>query len=115
MPLVADNRMRLNELLDQIPLLSLNIAHSDEQHEAIVMAILAGDGLLTLAFEILSEPATHPDPAVRSELVLELAGAKVPFKAVAAIHPALPAADTELTRGSEVRISVGRGGVGREQ
>lgn len=42
-PLVADNRMRLNELLDQIPLLTLNIAHSDEQHEAIVMAILAGD------------------------------------------------------------------------
>ena len=42
-PLVADNRMRINELLDQIPLLSLNIAHSDEQHEAIVMAILAGD------------------------------------------------------------------------
>jgi dienelactone hydrolase len=29
-------------------------------------------------------------------IVLELAGAKVPFKAVAAIHPALPAADTEL-------------------
>jgi dienelactone hydrolase len=28
--------------------------------------------------------------------VLELAGAKVPFKAVAAIHPALPAADTEV-------------------
>ncbi|MDG4664958.1 GntR family transcriptional regulator [Mycobacterium sp. 236(2023)] len=42
-PLVAQNRMRLNELLDCIPLLSRNIAHSDEQHEAIVMAILAGD------------------------------------------------------------------------
>jgi DNA-binding FadR family transcriptional regulator len=42
-PLVAENRMRLNGLLDQIPLLSRNIAHSDEQHEAIVMAILAGD------------------------------------------------------------------------
>ena len=42
-PLVAENRMRINELLDQIPLLSLNIAHSDEQHEAIVTAILAGD------------------------------------------------------------------------
>ena len=42
-PLVAQNRMRINEMLDQIPLLSLNIAHSDEQHEAIVMAILAGD------------------------------------------------------------------------
>jgi DNA-binding FadR family transcriptional regulator len=43
-PLVAENRMRLNGFLDQIPLLSRNIAHSDEQHEAIVMAILAGDG-----------------------------------------------------------------------
>jgi DNA-binding FadR family transcriptional regulator len=31
-------------MLDQIPLLARNIAHSDEQHEAIVMAILAGDG-----------------------------------------------------------------------
>ncbi|MGB3484325.1 MAG: GntR family transcriptional regulator [Mycobacterium sp.] len=42
-PLVAENRMRLNALLDQIPLLERNIAHSDEQHEAIVIAILAGD------------------------------------------------------------------------
>jgi DNA-binding FadR family transcriptional regulator len=42
-PLVAENRMRLNGLLDQIPLLPRNIAHSDEQHEAIVLAILAGD------------------------------------------------------------------------
>jgi DNA-binding FadR family transcriptional regulator len=42
-PLVAENRMRLNRLLDQIPLLPLNIAHSDEQHEAIVIAILTGD------------------------------------------------------------------------
>ena len=42
-PLVAENRMRLNSLLDQIPLLARNIAHSDEQHEAIVIAILAGD------------------------------------------------------------------------
>jgi DNA-binding FadR family transcriptional regulator len=42
-PLVAENRMRLNALLDRIPLLGRNIAHSDEQHEAIVMAILAGD------------------------------------------------------------------------
>ena len=42
-PLVAQNRMRLNELLDCIPLLSRNIAHSDDQHETIVAAILAGD------------------------------------------------------------------------
>jgi DNA-binding FadR family transcriptional regulator len=41
--LVAENRMRVNMLLDQIPLLARNIAHSDDQHEAIVMAILAGD------------------------------------------------------------------------
>jgi farnesyl diphosphate synthase len=38
-------------------------------------AILAGDGLLTIAFEILSAPAAHPDPAVRAQLVLGLARA----------------------------------------
>ncbi|MGG7465351.1 MULTISPECIES: FadR/GntR family transcriptional regulator [unclassified Plantibacter] len=42
LPLVADARMRINELLDGIPLLAVNIAHSDEQHEAIVKAILRG-------------------------------------------------------------------------
>lgn len=42
-PLVAENRMRVNTLLNRIPLLPRNIAHSDEQHEAIVVAILAGD------------------------------------------------------------------------
>jgi DNA-binding FadR family transcriptional regulator len=42
-PLVAENRMRLNAMLDRIPLLKRNIAHSDEQHETIVIAILAGD------------------------------------------------------------------------
>lgn len=40
--LVADSRMRLNRLLDEIPLLERNIAHSDEQHRTIVTAILAG-------------------------------------------------------------------------
>jgi farnesyl diphosphate synthase len=38
-------------------------------------AILAGDGLLTLAFDIASRPETHPDPAVRVDLVLALARA----------------------------------------
>jgi DNA-binding FadR family transcriptional regulator len=42
-PLVAENRMRLNALLGQIPLLRRNIEHSDEQHGAIVRAILTGD------------------------------------------------------------------------
>ena len=36
-------------------------------------AILAGDGLLTLAFDILARLETHPNPAVRAELVLALA------------------------------------------
>ena len=38
-------------------------------------AILAGDALLTKAFQVLADPATHPDPAVRCELVVELARA----------------------------------------
>lgn len=38
-------------------------------------AILAGDGLLTFAFDILARPETHPDPAVRIELVTALARA----------------------------------------
>src|SRR5258708_31220811 len=38
-------------------------------------AVLAGDGLLTMAFEVLSHPDTHGDPAVRCELVSALASA----------------------------------------
>lgn len=38
-------------------------------------AILAGDALLTLAFEVLSDPETHEDPRVRCELITELAKA----------------------------------------
>ena len=38
-------------------------------------AILAGDSLLTFAFDILARPETHPDPAVRIELVGALARA----------------------------------------
>ncbi len=36
-------------------------------------AILVGDGLLTYAFDVTADPATHSDPAVRAELVLQLA------------------------------------------
>ncbi|MFD3449060.1 FadR/GntR family transcriptional regulator [Microbacteriaceae bacterium 4G12] len=42
-PLLADSRTRVNDFLDRIPLLEPNIAHSDQQHEAIVLAILTGD------------------------------------------------------------------------
>jgi farnesyl diphosphate synthase len=38
-------------------------------------AVLAGDGLLTAAFGVLADPDTHGDPAVRCELVAELAAA----------------------------------------
>jgi len=38
-------------------------------------AILAGDGLLTIAFEILANPATHPSAEVRCALISNLAQA----------------------------------------
>ena len=41
-------------------------------------AVLAGDSLHALAFEILADPATHEDPWVRSDLALELARAAGP-------------------------------------
>ncbi len=45
-------------------------------NEAI--AVLAGDSLHALAFEWLAEDETHPDPFVRSELVLEIGKASGP-------------------------------------
>jgi len=41
-------------------------------------AVLAGDGLLTSAFAVLTDPDTHGDPAVRCELVATLASAAGP-------------------------------------
>ena len=38
-------------------------------------AILAGDALLTFAFELAADPRVHPDPAVRCELVRAMAAA----------------------------------------
>ncbi len=38
-------------------------------------AILAGDGLLTFAFDVLSRPLTHRDPAIRIQLISALARA----------------------------------------
>lgn len=40
---IADTRMRLNDLLNAIPLLERNIEHSQAQHARIVAAILGGD------------------------------------------------------------------------
>ena len=41
-PAIASLRTRVNALLDEIPMLRPNLAHSDDQHTAIVGAILAG-------------------------------------------------------------------------
>jgi len=41
-------------------------------------AVLAGDALHALAFEVLADYATHEDPFVRAELVMELARASGP-------------------------------------
>jgi farnesyl diphosphate synthase len=41
-------------------------------------AILAGDSLHALAFEILADEATHEDPFIRADLVVELARAAGP-------------------------------------
>jgi farnesyl diphosphate synthase len=38
-------------------------------------AVLAGDSLLALAFGVLADPETHPDAAIRSELVCSLSRA----------------------------------------
>lgn len=38
-------------------------------------AVLAGDALLTLAFDLITDPANHSDPAIRAELALLLARA----------------------------------------
>ena len=38
-------------------------------------ALLAGDALLTFAFEVLADPATHPDPQMRGLLIIGLAKA----------------------------------------
>ncbi|QFZ21926.1 FadR/GntR family transcriptional regulator [Saccharothrix syringae] len=40
---VADARTRVNALLERIPLLQPNLAHSNQQHAAIVGHVLAGD------------------------------------------------------------------------
>jgi DNA-binding FadR family transcriptional regulator len=40
---VADVRSRVNGLLDAIPLLAVNIEHSNAQHRSVVAAILSGD------------------------------------------------------------------------
>jgi farnesyl diphosphate synthase len=60
-------------------------------------AILAGDALLTLAFEVISAPATHENPDVRCRLVQALATAAGGQGMVGGQMLDLRAADEDLT------------------
>jgi farnesyl diphosphate synthase len=67
-------------------------------------AILAGDGLLTLAFEVLADKQTHGDPQVRADLALALARAAGHAGMVGGQMLDLEAEHTELDIGSITRL-----------
>jgi farnesyl diphosphate synthase len=67
-------------------------------------AVLAGDGLLTAAFEVLAHPDTHGDPAVRCELVSELATAAGAAGMVGGQMIDLIAEDQDLDIGAITRL-----------
>ncbi len=67
-------------------------------------AILAGDALLTLAFEVLSERETHEDPRVRCELIRNLAQASGGHGMVGGQMLDLIAEDTEFDLGTISRM-----------
>ena len=67
-------------------------------------AILAGDALLTLAFEVLADPETHGDPQVRAQLVLSLARAAGPAGMVGGQMLDLEAEDLDLDIGAVTRL-----------
>jgi farnesyl diphosphate synthase len=67
-------------------------------------AILAGDALLTLAFEILADPRTHEDPQVRCRLVTALAKAAGVHGMVGGQMLDLIAETTELDIGAITRL-----------
>jgi farnesyl diphosphate synthase len=67
-------------------------------------AILAGDSLHALAFEILAEEATHEDPFVRAELVAELARASGPGGMAGGQMMDLIAAEMDLDLAAVTRL-----------
>lgn len=62
LPCMDDDRLRRGQP-------TVHVAYDE------MTAVLAGDALQTAAFEILADPDTHPDGAVRAELVARLAAA----------------------------------------
>ncbi|MDR3425309.1 MAG: polyprenyl synthetase family protein [Alphaproteobacteria bacterium] len=67
-------------------------------------AVLAGDALLTIAFEILADPRTHEDPAVRCRLVSALAKASGANGMVGGQMLDLIAETTQLDIGAITRL-----------
>ncbi len=67
-------------------------------------AILAGDSLHALAFEILADEATHEDPFVRAELVVSLARASGPDGMAGGQVMDLMAEETELDLAAVTRL-----------
>ena len=67
-------------------------------------AILAGDSLLTLSFEILSDSLTHNDPKIRCELIYELSKAAGAYGMVAGQMMDLEAENKKLSIGIITRI-----------
>ena len=67
-------------------------------------AILAGDSLLTLSFEILSDSLTHNDPKIRCELIYELSRAAGANGMVAGQMMDLEAENKKLSIGVITRI-----------
>jgi farnesyl diphosphate synthase len=67
-------------------------------------AILAGDSLYALAFEILADEATHEDPFVRTQLVAELARASGPAGMAGGQMMDLVAAEARLDLAAVTRL-----------
>ena len=67
-------------------------------------AILAGDALLTIAFEILADPRTHEDPAVRCRIITALAKASGVHGMVGGQMLDLIAETTQLDIGAITRL-----------
>jgi farnesyl diphosphate synthase len=67
-------------------------------------AILAGDSLHALAFEILADEATHEDPFARAELIAELARAAGPAGMAGGQMMDLMAAEAELDLPAVTRL-----------
>jgi farnesyl diphosphate synthase len=67
-------------------------------------AILAGDALHALAFEILADDATHEDPFVRAELIAELARAAGPAGMAGGQMMDLAAVDESLDLSAVTRL-----------